>query len=353
MAEPSLTLDVAGRAVRITNPEKPFFPALGVTKLGLVQYWLAVAPGALTGCRDRPTLLKRHPDGVDGFFFYQKRVPASRPDWIETVTVHFPSGRSAEFLAMRDAAHLAWAINLGCLELHPWNVRTTDVEHPDEIRFDLDPTPEFGWDDVRRTALLVRETLDDFGLAAFPKTSGKRGMHVLMRIEPRWGFGDIRRAALALGREVERRAPDLATTAWWKEERRGVFVDYNQNARDRTLASAYSVRPTPDGRVSCPLSWDEVPDAEPADLTILTVPERFRNRGDPGSAIDEHAYSIEPLLELAEAQERAGMPDAPWPPNFPKGDREPMRVQPSRARKAGPGEAGAKKKPPRAKKAGA
>jgi bifunctional non-homologous end joining protein LigD len=347
MAEAAETIEVAGRDVRITNPDKMFFPALGVTKLGLVRYWLDVAPGALSGCRDRPTLLKRHPDGVDGFFFYQKRVPVSRPDWVSTVTVSFPSGRHADFLAMRDEAHLAWAINLGCLELHPWNVRTFDVEHPDEIRFDLDPTPEFTWADVRRTALVVRETLDDFGLAAFPKTSGKRGMHLLMRIEPRWDFLDIRRAALALGREVERRAPGLATTAWWKEERRGVFVDYNQNARDRTLASAYSVRPTPDGRVSCPLAWDEVPDVEPGDLTILTVPERFRKVGDPAASIDERAYSIEPLLELAERQERAGMPDAPWPPQFPKGEREPTRVQPSRARKPG---AKAKSKPkPRAK----
>jgi len=335
MAAPVETIEVAGRTVRVTNPDKLFFPALGVTKLGLVRYWLDVGPGALVGCRDRPTLLKRHPDGVDGFFFYQKRVPASRPDWISTVNVRFPSGRSAEFLAMRDEAHLAWAINLGCLELHPWNVRTFDVDHPDEIRFDLDPTPEKTWDDVRRTALIVRETLADFSLDAFAKTSGKRGIHVLMRIEPRWDFGDIRRAALALGREVERRAPGLATTAWWKEERHGVFVDYNQNARDRTLASAYSVRPTPEGRVSCPLSWDEVPDVEPGDLTILTVPERFKTRGDPGASIDDRAYSIEALLELADRQEREGMPDAPWPPQFPKGENEPTRVQPSRARKPG------------------
>jgi DNA ligase D-like protein (predicted polymerase) len=344
MAEATETIEVAGRAVRITNPDKLYFPALGVTKLGLVRYWLDVAAGALAGCRDRPTMLKRHPDGVDGFFFYQKRVPVSRPDWIETVTVSFPSGRQAEFLAMRDAAHLAWAINLGCLELHPWNVRTSDVEHPDEIRFDLDPTPEFTWADVRRTALIVRETLADFALDAFPKTSGKRGMHVLMRIEPRWDFVDIRRAALALGREVARRAPGLATTAWWKEERSGVFVDYNQNARDRTLASAYSVRPTPDGRVSCPLTWEEVPDVEASDLTILTVPDRFRAIGDPGSAIDDRAYSIEPLLELADRQEGEGMPEAPYPPHFPKGEREPTRVQPSRAKKPGAKKPGAKPK---------
>jgi DNA ligase D-like protein (predicted polymerase) len=332
MAEPAEIIEVAGRDVRITNPNKIFFPALGLTKLDLVRYWLAVAPGALVGCRDRPTLLKRHPDGVDGFFFYQKRVPASRPDWISTVTVRFPSGRRADFLAMRDEAHLAWAINLGCLELHPWNVRTFDVDHPDELRFDLDPTPEFSWDDVRRTALIVRETLHDLSLDAFPKTSGKRGIHVLMRIEPRWDFVELRRAALALGREVERRAPGLATTAWWKEERRGVFVDYNQNARDRTLASAYSVRPTPDGRVSAPLAWEEVADAEPEDLTIVTVPERFRTKGDAGAAIDDKAYALEPLLELADRQERDGMPEAPYPPHFPKAEGEPTRVQPSRAR---------------------
>jgi len=350
MAEAVETIEVAGRAVRITNPDKLYFPALGVTKLGLVRYWLDVAPGALVGSRNRPTLLKRHPDGVDGFFFYQKRVPSSRPDWIETVTVHFPSGRQADFLAMRDEAHLAWVINLGCLELHPWNVRTFDVEHPDELRFDLDPTDEMTWDDVRRTALIVRETLVDFGLDAFPKTSGKRGIHVLMRIEPRWDFANIRRAALALGREVERRAPGLATTAWWKEERRGVFVDYNQNARDRTLASAYSVRPTPEGRVSCPLAWEEVPDVEPGDLTILTVPERFKKHGDPGAGIDDRAYSIEPLLELADRQEAQGMGDAPWPPQFPKGEREPTRVQPSRARK--PGSKPRAKPRPRAKDGG-
>jgi DNA ligase D-like protein (predicted polymerase) len=333
MGEASETIEVAGRDVRITNPSKTYFPALGLTKLDLVRYWLDVAPGALIGARDRPTLLKRHPDGVDGFYFYQKRVPASRPDWIETVTVRFPSGRRADFLAMRDAAHLAWAINLGCLELHPWNVRTHDVDHPDELRFDLDPTPEFSWADVRRTALIVRETLAELSLEAFPKTSGKRGMHLLMRIEPRWDFVDLRRAALALGREVERRAPGLATTAWWKEERSGVFVDFNQNARDRTLASAYSVRPTADGRVSAPLAWDEVPDAEPEDLTIVSVPDRFRTIGDPGAAIDDRAYSLAPLLELAEKQERDGMPEAPYPPHHPKADREPTRVAPSRARR--------------------
>ena len=332
MTETAETITVAGRDVRVTNPGKVFFPALGLTKLDLVRYYVAVAPGALTGCRDRPTLLKRHPNGVDGDSFYQKRVPASRPEWIETARVQFPSGRSAEFLVIRDEAHLAWAINLGCLELHPWGVRTWDVEHPDEMRFDLDPTPDVPFDDVRRTALIVRETLGELGLEGFPKTSGKRGIHVLMRIEPRWSFGDVRRAALALGREVERRAPGLATTAWWKEERRGVFVDYNQNARDRTLASAYSVRPTPDGRVSCPIEWDEVPEVEPVELTLLSVPERFRARGDPGTRIDERAYSLDPLLDLAERQEKDGMPEAPWPPHFPKADREPTRVAPSRAR---------------------
>ncbi|HEX9696529.1 MAG TPA: DNA polymerase domain-containing protein [Actinomycetota bacterium] len=326
-------LEIGGRDVRITNPDKMFFPEIGVTKIGLVRYWLDVAPGALTGCRDRPTLLKRHPNGVDGDFFYQKRVPDRRPEWIETVKVTFPSGRTADFLVMRDAAHLAWAINLGCLELHPWPVRASDTDHPDELRIDVDPTPEASFDDVRRTALLVREVLADHGLDGFPKTSGKRGIHVNVRIEPRWDFTEVRRAALALGREAERRDPMLITTAWWKEQRHGVFIDYNQNARDRTVASAYSVRPTPDGRVSCPLDWSEVADVEPGDLTILTVPERFKTRGDPGAGIDERAYTLDGLLDLAARDEREGLGDAPWPPNFPKAPGEPRRVAPSRAKK--------------------
>ncbi|HJR19678.1 MAG TPA: non-homologous end-joining DNA ligase [Actinomycetota bacterium] len=325
-------LEVAGRTVRITNPEKVFFPALGATKLDLVRYYLAVAPGVLTACRDRPTLLKRHPNGVEGDFFYQKRVPASRPEWIQTAHVTFPSGRTASFLSMHDEAHLAWTINLGCLELHPWPVRSSDVDHPDEMRIDLDPTEGVPFADVRRVALVAAEVLEDLGLRGFPRTSGKRGIHVMIRIEPRWDFKDVRRAALALGREVERRAPDLATTAWWKEERHGVFVDYNQNARDRTLASAYSVRPTEDARVAAPLAWDEVADVDPAAFTIRTVPERFATVGDPGAGIDDRSFSLDPLFELSERQASEGATDAPWPPQFPKEEGEPTRVAPSRAR---------------------
>jgi bifunctional non-homologous end joining protein LigD len=325
-------LEVAGRSVRITNPEKIFFPALGATKLDLVHYYMAVAPGALAGARDRPTLLKRHPNGVSGDFFYQKRVPASRPEWIQIAHVTFPSGRSADFLVIHDEAHLAWTINLGCLELHPWPVRANDVDHPDEMRIDLDPTPDVPFADVRRVALVAAEVLDGLGITGFPRTSGKRGIHVMIRIEPRWGFKEVRRAALALGREIEGRVPQIATTSWWKEERHGVFVDYNQNARDRTLASAYSVRPTDDARVACPVTWDEVPDVDPAAFTIRTVPERFASTGDPLAGIDDRAYRLDDLLELAARQESAGAEDAPWPPQFPKAEGEPTRVAPSRAK---------------------
>jgi DNA ligase D-like protein (predicted polymerase) len=336
MTSATESLEIDGRRLSVTNPEKVFFPRLGLTKMDLVRYFLAVAQGALTGCRDRPTLLKRHPNGVDGDFFYQKRVPKIRPDWIETVTVAFPSGRTAEFIAVQDAAHLIWVVNLGCLELNPWNVRRTDVDHPDEMRIDLDPTPAAPFADVRRVASLAREVLAEHGLLGFPKTSGKRGIHVLVRIEPRWDFGDVRRAALAVGREIEGRAPELATTAWWKEERHGVFVDFNQNARDRTLASAYSVRPAHDGRVSCPIEWSEVPDVEPGDLTILTVPKRFARRGDAHAAIDDRSGRIDSLLELADLQEAEGAGEAPWPPHFAKQPGEPTRVAPSRAKKPKP-----------------
>ncbi len=332
MAEKSEQIEVAGRTVQITNPEKIYFPALGLSKLDLVRYFMAVAPGVLAGCRDRPTLLKRHPNGVDGDFFYQKRVPASRPEWIRTAHVTFPSGRSADFITIHDEAHLAWTINLGCMELHPWPVRAADVDHPDEMRIDLDPTPGVSFTDVRRVALVAAEVLADQGLTGFPRTSGKRGIHVIVRIEPRWPFGEVRRAALALGREVERRAPVLATTAWWKEERHGVFVDYNQNARDRTLAAAYSVRPTPDGRVACPVTWSEVADVEPEAFTIQTVPARFARTGDAGATIDAVSFRLDGLLELAEKQEVAGAVDAPWPPQFPKAHGEPTRVAPSRAK---------------------
>jgi bifunctional non-homologous end joining protein LigD len=310
----SEVLQVAGREVTITNPDKVFFPALGRTKLDLVRYYLAVADGALRGVGGRPMALKRYVNGVDGEAFYQKRAPGTRPEWIETVELRFPSGRTADEIVVRDAAQLAWVVNLGCIDLHPHPVRADDVQHPDELRVDLDPIPGVGWAQVREVALVVREVLADFGLAGWPKTSGSRGFHIYCRVERRWTFTQVRRAALALAREVERRAPDLATSRWWKEERHGVFVDYNQNAKDRTTASAYSLRPTPDARVSMPLSWDEVPGCEPEAFTIETAPARYAQRGDPGAGIDERAGSLEALLELAKEQKAAGLDDEPRPP---------------------------------------
>lgn len=327
-------IDVEGQEIKISNPEKVFFPELGLTKMDLVEYFVSVAPAALVGCRDRPTMLKRHPDGADGDFFYQKRVPKWRPDWIRTVTVAYPSGRTADWLCPQDAAHIIWAVNLGCMELHTWPVRRADVDHSDELRVDVDPTPEASFDEVKTVALIVREVLDEHGLIGFPKTSGKRGIHIYARIVPEWDFGDVRKAALALGREVVRRVPDVATVAWWKEERIGVFLDYNQNARDRTIAAAYSVRPTPDGRVSCPVDWDEIPGLDPADFTITTVPERVKKKGDPGSGIDEVSGRLDSLLELAEKQRDQGMGDEPYPPMFPKQRGEPKRVQPSKAKRS-------------------
>ena len=323
-----------GRTVRVTNPDKVFFSARGETKLDLVNYYVAVGEGALRGVYERPTMLKRYPDGAEGEFFYQKRVPEKgRPDWLETVRVSFPSGRHADELCPVDVAHVVWAVNLGCLDLNPWPVRRDDVDRPDELRIDLDPQPGVAWPTVRRVAMVVKDVLDEHGLVGFPKTSGSRGIHVNVRITPSWGFLEVRRAALALAREVERRMPDDATSAWWKEERgERVFLDYNQNARDRTVASVYSVRANPEGRVSAPLTWDEVPDVEPADLTIATVPARYAALGDVGAAIDDVSYSLEPLLDLARRDEAGGLGDAPWPPHFPKQDSEPPRVQPSKAR---------------------
>jgi DNA ligase D-like protein (predicted polymerase) len=330
----SITIEAAGKEVTITNPSKVFFPSLGLTKLDLVNYYMAVAEGALTGMRNRPMILKRFVNGADQEPFFQKRAPADRPPWVETVTIHFPSGRSADEVFCKDAADLAWVINLGCIDLNPWPVRADDVDHPDELRVDLDPTPEASWADVRNVALEAGRVLEEYGLRGFPKTSGSKGIHINVRIERRWTFTQVRKAALALAREVERRVPEIATSAWWKEQRHGVFLDYNQNARDRTVASAYSVRPTPDARVSCPLTWDEVPDVDPADYTIRSVPERFARIGDPSAEIDEHAGSLEGLLDLARRDEEGGLSDAPWPPHFPKGEDEPPRVQPSRRRKA-------------------
>jgi DNA ligase D-like protein (predicted polymerase) len=294
-----------------------------------------VADAATRHLRERPTTMKRFTDGAPGEFFFQKRVPKGAPDWLETATVHFPSGRSATELVANDAAHLVWAVNLGVIDFNPWPARRADLDHPDELRVDLDPTPEASFDDVRQVALCVREVLADHGaLTGYPKTSGSRGIHVYVRVEPRWTFTEVRRAALALAREVERRVPKLATSKWWKEERHGVFVDYNQNARDRTIASAYSVRPTPDARVSTPLDWDEVPDVDPAELRLDTVPARLTERGDPSETIDDRSFSLEPLLELADRDEAEGLGDAPWPPHFRKQTGEPRRVQPSRAKKS-------------------
>ena len=337
MADRKEILEVAGHEVAISNPGKVFFPRTGHTKLDLVRYYLGVADGALRGVTGRPMVLKRFVNGADGEAFFQKRAPESRPPWIDTVELRFPSGRSAVEVVPRDAATLAWAVNLGCIDLNPHPVRAGDLDHPDELRVDLDPVPGVGWPQILRVALVARGVLDDFGLAGWPKTSGSRGFHVYARIERRWDFAQVRRAAVALAREVERRAPDLATAKWWKEERHGVFVDYNQNAKDRTVASAYSVRPTPDARVSTPLSWDEVPGCHPEAFTIDTVAQRFARLGDPWQGMDEAAGSLEPLLRLAEQDEAAGMPDAPWPPHYDKQAGEPPRVQPSKRRAGDPG----------------
>jgi len=320
--------------VTVSNPNKVFFPDRGETKLDLVNYYVAVGEGALRGVYERPTVLKRFVNGATGDFFFQKRVPEKRPDWLETVEVTFPSGRSADELCPTDVAHIAWAANLGCLDLNPWPVRRHDVDHPDELRVDLDPQPGVGYVECRTVAAVVRELLDQHGLAGFPKTSGSRGIHVNVRIEPRWSFTDVRRAALALARAVEREIPGVATSKWWKEERgERIFLDYNQNARDRTVASAYSVRANPDGRVSCPLTWDELAAADPAELTIATVPARFASVGDAHATIDDVHHSLEPLLELAARDEQGGLGDEPWPPHFPKMEGEATRVAPSRAKR--------------------
>jgi bifunctional non-homologous end joining protein LigD len=328
-------ITVEGREVRVTHPHKPYFSKLvKLSKLDIVRYYLAIAPGALGGIEDRPIVLKRFVNGAEGEAFYQKRAPAERPAWMRTITLSFPSGRTAEEIVIDDAAGLAWIVNLGCIELHPHPVRSGDLDHPDELRVDLDPGPGVGWNDVRSVALEVKALLEEVGLRGWPKTSGSRGMHVIVRIEPRWTFGEVRRAALALSRAVERRAPALASSKWWKEERHGVFLDYNQNAKDRTTCSAYSVRPLPDARVSAPLHWHEVPDCDPAEFTALTIPKRFAAIGDPHRGIDEAAGSLEKLLELAARDEAAGLGDAPWPPHFRKMEGEAPRVAPSRAKSA-------------------
>jgi bifunctional non-homologous end joining protein LigD len=330
---PHEKLLIDGREVAVSNPQKVLFPEAGHTKLDLVRYYLAVSKGALRAAGGRPNVLKRYPDGIKGEFFFQKRAPQARPPWIEVAEISFPSGRTAEEVVPRDAAALAWMANLACIELHPHPVCAEDLEHPNELRVDLDPVPGVQWPQIREVAHVVKGVLEDSGLRGWPKTSGSRGMHVYVRIEHRWTFDQVRRAALALAREVERRAPKLATSAWWKEERHGVFIDYNQNAKDRTVAAAYSVRPTPDARVSAPLSWDEVNTCDPADLTMKTMPARFDRSADPHEGMQEAVGSLDPLLELSARQERDGQGDAPWPPQYKKAPGEPARVQPSRRAK--------------------
>jgi len=326
------TLIVDGREIAVSNPRKILFPDAGYTKLDLARYYVAVSRGALRAAGGRPNVLVRYPNGVGGEFFYQKRAPASRPPWIDVVSLHFPSGRTAEEVVPRNAAALVWMANLACLELHPHPVRADDLDHPDELRIDLDPVPGVEWTEVRSVARVVQAALADLGLAGWPKTSGSRGMHVYVRIERRWTFDDVRRAALAFARDVERRAPALATSKWWKEERHGVFLDYNQNAKDRTIAAAYSVRPTPDARVSAPLAWDEIDACDPRDFTLKTMPSRFASIGDPHDGMDGAAGLLDPLLELADRHAREGLGDAPWPPHYRKQRGEPARVQPSRRR---------------------
>jgi DNA ligase D-like protein (predicted polymerase) len=327
-------LEVAGREVVITNPDKVFFRDAGHTKLDLARYYAAVAEGALRGIAGRPIVLKRYVNGADQEPFFQKRAPEQHPEWIETVELRFPSGRTAREVVVRDAAQLLWIVNLGCIDLNPHPVRADDLEHPDELRVDLDPGAGIAWDEVRQVTLIVRDVLAEHGLIGWPKTSGSRGMHVNVRIERRWSFDQVRRATLALAREVERRAPERATSKWWKEERHGVFLDYNQNAKDRTVASAWSVRPTPDARVSMPLEWDEVAGCDPAAFTLRTAPERLAKRGDAAAGIDAAAGSLERLLELSAEQEAAGLGEAPWPPHYRKQTDEPPRVAPSRRRSA-------------------
>jgi bifunctional non-homologous end joining protein LigD len=337
--ETSQVLAVGGREVRITHPDKLYFSEkVRITKRDLVQYYLSVASGALSGIQDRPVVLKRFVNGAEKPAFYQKRAPEQRPPWLRTVTLSFPSGRTAEEIVVDDAAGLAWIVNLGCIELHPHPVRARDLEHPDELRIDLDPVPGIRWPDVCRVALEVKAFLEESGLRSWPKTSGSRGMHIYVRLEPRWTFTEVRRAAVALSRAIERRVPKIASSKWWKEERHGVFLDYNQNAKDRTTCSAYSVRPVPDARVSAPLQWSEVPDCDPAEFTIFTMPQRFAELGDPHAGMNNTPGSLEPLLELAARDEAEGLGDAPWPPHFRKTESEGPRVAPSRAKsKSKPG----------------
>ncbi len=341
MASEAIELEVGERVVRVSNPDKVYFPERGETKLDLVRYYLSVADGIVRALYERPTQLRRFPDGVEGEAIYQKRVPEKRPEWVEAARVTFPSGRHADELCVTEVAQVAWAANLGTVDFHPWPSRRKDTEHPDELRIDIDPQPGTDFGDAKRVAALVRELLVEVGYTGWPKTSGNRGIHIACRIEPSWEFPVVRRAALALAREVERRAPDLVTTAWWKEERGAkVFIDYNQNARDRTIASAYSARARRDATVSAPVTWDELADVETEDFTLATMPARFSALGDVQAGIDEAVCDLRVLLEWVERDETAGLGEAPYPPNFPKMPGEPRRVQPSRARKPSTGEAG-------------
>ena len=332
MRADSELLTVSGREVAVSNPSKVLFPAAGYTKLDVARYYIAIADGALRAAGNRPNVLVRYPNGIDGEFFFQKRAPKSRPSWIDVVELRFPSGRTAEEVVPRDAATLVWMANLGCLELHPHPIRADDLDRPDELRVDLDPVPGVEWPQIRQVAHLVHATLDEMGLVGWPKTSGSRGLHIYVRIARRWTFEEVRRAALALARDVERRAPNLATSKWWKEERRGVFLDYNQNAKDRTIVAAYSVRPRSDARVSAPLAWDEIDACEPGDFTLATMPSRFAAVGDRHAAMDEYAGSLDALLDLSARQAEEGLGDAPWPPHYRKQPGESPRVAPSRRR---------------------
>jgi bifunctional non-homologous end joining protein LigD len=329
-----VVLQVAGHEVSVSNPDKVYFPEAGITKIEVVRYYLAVAEGALRHAGGRPNVLVRYANGIGGEFFYQKRAPEKRPDFVDVVELAFPSGRTAEEVVPRHAATLAWMANLGCLELHPHPVRADDLDHPDELRIDLDPVPGVEWPQIVAVARVVRDVLPELGLVGWPKTSGSRGIHVNVRLHRRWGFDEVRRAALAIAREVERRAPAIATSKWWKEERHGVFLDYNQNAKDRTVCSAYSIRPKPDARVSAPLTWDELDTVRPEEFTLRTMPARFAEIGDRHADMDAHPCSLEKVLALSAEQESAGQGDAPWPPHYQKQDGEPPRVQPSKARKS-------------------
>jgi DNA ligase D-like protein (predicted polymerase) len=343
--KPRITLEVAGREVEISSPDKLYFPGAGHTKLDVVRYYLSVADGAVRGVRGRPFVMKRYVNGAEGEFFFQKRAPEKRPAWIETIELSFPSGRTAEEVVIRDAAQLVWCVNLGCLDLNPHAVRAGDLDHPDELRIDLDPVPGVEWAQIRDVAFVTRDSLEALGLVGWPKTSGSRGIHVYVRIEPRWTFDEVRRAALAIARDVEARAPEIATSKWWKEERHGVFLDYNQNAKDRTVASAYSVRPTPDARVSAPVTWEELATCDPASFTLRTVPARFADLGDPHAAIDDAPGSLARALELVRDHEASGKGDAPWPPHYQKQAGEGKRVSPSKRRFDREGKGGGRRKP--------